>query len=484
MSLKINTNIASLTALRNLGLTDAKMQTSTERLSSGLRINSAGEDPAGMIISEGMRSQINGLNQAVRNAQDAINMSKTAEGALDEVQGLLRNLRALAVHSANTGAVDGNQLAANQNALRNAIDSINRIARNTTWGTKKLLDGSAGAAIGITRGDLVKSLHVGNSINNQIVRSGDVQITRVTAATQTSTGALATNFATVNDAVNPGVVVVNGVTIRAETGDTVSSLVAKINLQTGTTGVTASITGSGPFQVGLTHVKYGSNFNVNFSESGNILNGGASASGALGQNAVFNVTAPVEPSGTATQVFTGGQGPGVDGLTLTSSAGGKLNLTASGNANAPATTIGTLNVGTMRFQIGANADQMTSFMMPNIAPDQLGTSVAAGKSLATVDLTSQQGASEGIEIIDSAIQQLAMLRGDLGSFQANFLESTMRSLNVASENMTASESAIRDADIAKEMTEFTKVQILRQSGMAVLAQANQQSQQVLQLLQQ
>lgn len=483
MSLRINTNIASLNALRNLQTVDSRMQTVTTRLSTGLRINNAGEDPAGMVISEGMRSQINGIQQAVKNAQDAINMTKTAEGALDEVQGILRNLKALAVHSANTGVVDANQLRANQQAFRNAIDSINRIAEHTQWGTKKLLNGAAGTSVGITRDDLVSSIYLGNSIGGKIMADGPVSITRTTPATQATTGSLSRTFAATTTAVGSGNIVVNGTSITVTSSDTLSSLVAKINERSADTGVTASITGNGPYTVALTAIRYGSNSNIQFAESGNLLNGGTAVTAANGADGVYQVTTNVEGGGTATETFTGGQGPGVDGLTLTSLAGGRMTLTNFGNLTPGPVVIGAVKVGTMRFQIGANAEQSATFAMPSIAADRLGTSIYPGESLSTIDLTNQAGASQAIDIVDAAVNELAMLRGDLGSFQANFLESTMKSLGVAEENLAASESAIRDADMAREMTEFTKIQILRQSGMAVLAQANQSQQSVLSLLQ-
>lgn len=483
MSLKINTNISALTALRQLGNTEAKFQGTVNRLSTGLRITSGADDPAGLIISEGMRAQIQGLEQAMRNSQDAINMAKTAESALNEVARLLVNVRSLAVHSANTAVVDSNQLNANQTAFRNALASIDRIAQNTSWGDKKLLNGSAGTTVGITRNDLVQSLYLNSEVGGEVVRGGEISMTQVTAATQTTTGPLANTFASANTAVTPGTFVLNGITITADAGDTVSTIVDKINQHAGQTGVSASISGSGPVSVSLTSVKHGSRFPINYIESTSILNAGASVSPAVGSDAVYTVTVPVEPSGTSSEVFTGGSHPGEDGLTLTSQSGGKLVLTAAGNGTAVTTSVGALTAGTMRFQIGANADQSTTFSMPAIFAERLGTSAIPGENLSTIDLSTQQGAEDAMRIVDAAIKELSTLRGELGSFQSNFLESTMRSLAVAGENLTASESTIRDADMAKEMTEFTKIQILRQSGMAVLAQANQSSQSVLQLLQ-
>lgn len=483
MSLRINTNVSALTAMRHLAATDAMMSRSITRLSTGLKINSAGDDPAGLIISEGMRSTIKGIEQAIRNTQDGVNMVKTAEAAMDEVQTLLRDIRGLAVHSSNSAVVDATMLEANQTQIRSIIDSINRVAGQTAWGEKKLLNGASGVNVGVTQTGLVNSLFLGGEVDGETVRTGSVTIQRVTAATQTTTGAMATNFASATTAVNAGTFVINGQTFVVQTGETVGQVVAKINQMSSVTGVVADVVGTGPVQVRLTSSKYGSNFPINYMETSTILNGGNPATPAVGVDAEFDVTVPVEPSpDTATERFTGGRGPGVDGLTLSSPSGNRMVISPAGNATAAATVVGQVTVGSLRFQIGANADQAAFFSLPSVFADDLGTSVFAGESVATIDVTTQQGAQEAMRIVEAAIQQLAGSRGKLGSFQKDFLESTVRSLGVAQENMTASESQIRDADIAEEMTEFTKVQILRQSGISVLAQANQAPQSVLQLL--
>src|SRR5687768_9028689 len=167
-------------ALRNLDQTNTEVANSVGRLSTGLRINTAGDDPAGLIISEGMRAQLKGLEQAMRNSQDAINMSKTAEAALDEVQRLLRDIRGIAVHSANTAVVDAATLQANQTQIRSTLQSINRIAEHTQFGTKKLLDGTAGALANVTSTANVSSIYMGGTFNGQNVQSGPVTINRVT----------------------------------------------------------------------------------------------------------------------------------------------------------------------------------------------------------------------------------------------------------------------------------------------------------------
>jgi flagellin len=166
VSLRINTNIQAMTALRSLNQTSGDIQTAMQRLSTGLRVNSASDDPAGLIISETLRTQMRGIDQATRNAQDAINMTKTAEASLEEVQSLIRNMRSIAVHSANTAVVDSNMLRANQSQLRNGLQSINRIAEQTMWGTKKLLDGTAGSQANVTNASNVAGLSLGGMFAN------------------------------------------------------------------------------------------------------------------------------------------------------------------------------------------------------------------------------------------------------------------------------------------------------------------------------
>lgn len=481
MSLRINTNIAAMHALNNLNITNDQMQGSISRLSSGLRINSAADDPAGLIISEGMRAQIEGVKQAINNSQDAINMSKTAEAAMDEVQTLLRNIRGLAVSSANTAVADAATLQANQTQIRSTIQSIDRIAQQTQFGTKKLLDGTAGALANVTSTANVDSIYMGGTFAGQSVASGPITINRVTQGTEASVS-LGNTFASPNSIVpTAGSFVINGYSFTSSGTETLTSLAAKVNAMSSTTGVTAQITGSGPYSIGLTQTTYGSQHSINFFDPSNVLHNAASAN-STGVDAVFNVSATTT-AGVKTTLFTGGQGPSESGLSLTDTDGNKIVINQNGNASIAAPTqVGVLTAGSVRFQIGAYANQSVSFSMPTVFAQTLGTGVVPNGSIASLDVTTQTGAQNAISIIDAAITQLAQSRGDLGSFQKNFLESTSRSLSVANENLTASESQIRDADMAQEMTEYTRVQILQQSGMSVLAQANQMPQQILQLL--
>lgn len=485
MSLRINTNIPALTALRNLQTNATGYQQSISRLSSGMRINTAADDPAGLIISEGMRAQIAGINQAMRNSQDAINMSKTAEGALNEVQRLLNDMRALAVNSANTAVVDSNTLQANQSQIRSSIASINRIAEQTQFGTKKLLDGTAGVLANVTSSANVNSIYMGGTFAGESIASGPMTVTRVAAATRAQV-TLDRTFATANSVVGAnGSFVVNGYSFSTSSSDTLQSIVNKINAASNTTGVSADIVAAGPnVSIQLSQTTYGSQHKIDFFDATGLLNSTPSAQ-STGADAVYSVQATTNGNPPVrTALFTGGRGPNESGLKLTDTYGNSFTLTENGNTVGAATQIGMITEGQVRFQIGAFSDQSVSFGLPTVYANRLGVNSVPGDSIETLDVTTQTGAQNAMKIIDDAITQLARMRGELGSFQKNFLESTSRSLDIAKENLTATESSIRDADMAEEITSYTRMQILQQSGMSVLAQANQLPQQVLQLLRQ
>ncbi|MBV6457118.1 MAG: hypothetical protein HONBIEJF_00225 [Fimbriimonadaceae bacterium] len=471
-----------MTALRNLSVTEGMMAGTTQRLSSGLRINTAADDPAGLVISESMRAQLKGIDQAIRNSQDAINMSKTAEAALDEVQTLLKNIRALAVHSANSAVIDATQLQANQTQIRSTLQSIDRIGSTTSWGTKKLLDGTAGAMANVTRPSDVSSIYVGGTFNGVSVANGPITMTKTTQATRAAV-TLGNTFANGNAIVTAvGSFVINGYSFTSDGTETLNSIVGKVNEMSNITGVTATLVAVGAnVSVRLDSNEYGSQHGFNFFDPSNIIHNAASATGT-GVDGVFSVQLTTT-AGVTTATFTGGMGPKESGLRLRDSYGNTVLLTENGNAGlAAATQVGVMTAGNVRFQIGPNGNQSTQFSMPVIFANRLGSGAVAGKTLADLDVTTQQGAQDAMKIIDAAVTELAQRRGELGSFQANFLESTSRSLAVAEENLTASESQIRDADMAEEITAFTRLQILRESGMSILAQANQQPQGILNLL--
>ncbi len=473
-----------MNALRNLGVTDEQIGRSIERLSTGLRINHGADDPAGMIISENLQAQILGLDQAIRNSQDGINMSKTAEAALNEVASLLRNSRNLAVHAANTGVVDDAQLRADQQQIVSTIQSLNRIADTSAFSGKKLFDGTAGVIANVVNTSDISSIFIGSSFAGFNVASGSISDALVASASR-GTVTLDRTFATTASVVSAGTLVLNGYTVTTDGTDSVQTLVNKINTLSAQTGVLAQpYTADGSTVVQFTQATFGSHYQVNLYDTGSLLANSSTVTAVAGTDAVADVTL-MTANGPQTVTFTGGRGTLDSGLRLTDSGNNVVTLTEAGNSGLSALgeLIGALAAGSVTFQVGANVGEQLQLSLGDTHAQYLGTGVVTGRSFADIDLTSAQGAQDAMQIIDQAIEQISSLRGRLGSFQSDILESNVRTLGSAKENLSATESTIRDADMASEITQYTRLQILTQSGLSVLAQANQQPQAVLKLLQ-
>ncbi len=495
MGLYINTNVTALNALRNLNNVSNAVSSSIEKLSSGLRINRAADDPAGLIISESLRAQIDGLNQAISNSQDATNVIKTAEGGLTEVNSLLRNIRQLAVHASNTGVNDIVAVQADQTQITSAVASIDRIAQNTQFGTKHLLDGSSGITAAVVDTTDLGGIFIGGTFGGVTTQNGTVQVQVNTAATLAGiSGAALATYASINASISSvngtttgagGTVILNGQSISVVGSDTVQTLINKINNVAETTGVSAGlVTGNGSSAITLTQQNFGKNFIINESESATLL---AGTSGTLvsGLNATVTVVAWGLVNGATTTVvstFTGGRAATDSGLRVTDTYGNSLLLTTAGNLNPAAQTQATVTAGSLQFQVGGNAGQVVNATLGNIRTVNLGNTTISGKSLSLVDVTTATGSTQAITIADEAIAQVSQLRANLGAFQKNTLESTVRYLGVGVENLSASESQIRDTNVAAEVVNLTKNQILQQAGTSVLAQANSAPQQVLSLL--
>jgi flagellin len=385
--MRINHNISALNAWRNIGMVNSTMSKTLERLSSGLRINRAGDDAAGLAISEKMRGQIKGLEMAVKNSQDAISLIQTAEGALTEVHSILQRMRELSVQAAsdtNTN-VDRNQIQAELDQLKEEID---RIARTTEFNTQKLLDGSLESF----RGDVDAKVVTGGNI--------DLQLSAVSSAAVEGTYV---------------------VEVGQLNGNETSALDVKITLFTAG-GVQSTIATIGALSATLGNItfKWSNAFSINDF-------GGALPIGEVVDSAVARVEA--------------------------------MNTAAN----------------QLVFQIGSNEGHN---MLAGIDDMSAG---ALGITSTSLDVTTQNAAERTIMVIDGAIHKVSSQRAALGAVQ-NRLEHTISNLGVAEENLTAAESRIRDADMAKEMMQFTKQQILLQSANAMLAQANALPQNVLQLL--
>ncbi len=498
MGLSINTNISALDALFNLDRLNSAVSSSIEKLSSGSRINTAADDPSGLTISERLRAQVAGVGQAIANSQGAINLVKTAGGGLTEVSNLLLTIRQLAVHAANTGVNDQSAVHADQLQIDSAVASIERIATQTQFGGSTLLDGSAGTSAVVVNNATISGIHIGGSVNGVTTGSGDVHISVEDTATQAQvSGAGLATYASVNDLIENvngltdgagGTVVLNGQSVAVSGSDTVQTLIDRINDLAGTTGVVAGfVSGNGSGAITLTQETYGSNFGIQESESSPLLIGPGGTQ-VYGMNATVTALIPGIVNGALTSVvatFVGGRQPTDSGLRVTDGNGNSILLTEPGNSIifTSDVDVATLSAHNLQFHIGGNADQTVTQSFGNVRPTSLGTTVVDRQSLGTIDVTTAQGAQEAIQIADDAISQVSQLRADLGNFQSQTLSSTINYLGISHENLSASESAIRDTNVAQEVVNLTRSQILQQTSNFVLSQANQSPRQLLKLLQ-
>jgi flagellin len=460
--------------MNNLDMVTGELSQSENRLSTGMRINTAADDPSGLIESQSMDQELGGLSQALQNGQQAINYVKTADGALSEVNTLLNSAYSLAVAASNTATVTTAQAQADQQQLTSIASSISQIAAQTTYGSKHLLDGSAGVQSSVTAGGTVSSLNIGGSFGGTALSSSaTVTLNSVTAATQaTLTGA---SFATINSTVaNAGTFTLNGTTFTASTTTTAGDLINQINAASQSTGVTASYQGGA---IQFTSTAYGTGGKINLVDSAGVVATAAGSYSSTGTAATASVTI-----GGATSLFTGSL-DGNNGLTLEDADGNTFSLTVGGNASTstPA-AIGQVNVGSAQFQIGGEAGQTASLSLQNFSASNLGGGAVTGLNLSNLDLTSASGASDAMQVIEAAITQVSSARGSIGNFQTNVLQAQQSVLTTAQQNLTSSLSTIQDTNIASEMTRFTQLQILQQSGISILGQANQEPQQILSLI--
>ncbi len=414
----IQHNISAMNAHRQLTTNNSAVAKSLEKLSSGYRINRAGDDAAGLAISEKMRGQISGLKQASRNAQDGISLIQTAEGALNETHSILQRMRELSVQSAN-GTYDDkdrDQLNKEVSALKSEID---RISTSTEFNGKKLLDGSIGAG-SVTMAGWDKATLNTKTTNSKIAISD-----------------------------------VSGVSAKA--GTTVTIAAGTIDTTNGLTVTTADAATGESKTVELDMTKLVKN------TSDGTKNVAAGATFAAGESGVIDLSSV-------------GLGR-ISFVATDASASTVANVAKDMIAGTPtaAATAGAGAGNTVTFQIGANGteDQRVSLSVNNMS--------AAGIGVDTIDITSRDTANDAIATIDAAINTVSSTRADLGAVQ-NRMEHTINNLGVAKENLTASESRIRDVDMAEEMMSYTKNNILTQAAQAMLAQANTIPQGVLSLL--
>jgi flagellin len=470
MGLFVNTNLASISAQHNLLGSQNSINKAFQRLSSGLRINSAGDDAAGLAISERFTSQIRGLGQALRNANDATSLAQVAEGALAESVNILQRMRELAVQAANdvNTSDDRNALQQEVNQL---IDELTRIGDTTRFNGQKLLDGSFTDSF----------FQVGAFARETIrVRIRDARSQTVgRQATQTGT-AVTVNPLAAND------LFINGITIRATQAadDTVStsfatgSAIAKaaaINASTQFTGVTAKVlptdlTGAG-------RIAGGTLDNVNnIVINGQVIAGITVSPDDAGNTLVHAINEVSEKTGVIAALDANSH------LVLHAEDGRNIEVVAHGAGAAMtgvATQVKTASINLYsenQYTVSGNNEAFIGFANNALV------GVTANEAVTTVDVTTRFGANESILKLDRAIQQINSDRAELGAVE-NRVQSILSNLNNIVENSTAARSRIQDADFAQETANLTRAQILQQAGISVLSQANQQPQTVLGLLQ-
>ena len=468
----INTNVASLTAQRNLNSSQNALSTSLQRLSSGLRINSAKDDAAGLAISERFTAQIRGLNQAARNANDGISLAQTAEGALSQVSNNLQRIRELAVQSANASNSSTDR-AALQAETAQLIQEIDRVGSTTAFNGVKLLDGT------FTN----QNFQVGADAN-QTISISSISSSRTTAL-GASYSATTTSSAVNTTAISAGNVTINGVAIVDSVSDGVSTASATASAKAKATAINAT-SGTGVTATANATAVAGTSM-VTAALMGTItINGVTTASTTVGGGTLaadrIAITSAINAVSAATGVIATNTGADATGVTLAAADGRNVvhsftTLTAAATGvGAAATTLGTITLsstGTSGITAGGTVAIIGS--PTSASSTQTGTAVSA------LDISSVSGANTAITSIDAALATISSSRSSLGAYQNRFA-SVVANVQETSDNLTASRSRIQDADFAAETASLTRNQVLQQAGVAILAQANAVPNQVLALL--
>lgn len=475
---RINTNIPAMRAHRSLLAVNEAGQKNMERLASGLRINRAADSPASLVVSERMRGQISSLNQAIENSEVSVSLAQTTEGALTEINRVLVNMRQLAVHASNVGVNDPQMMEADQAELRNSIEMIERVAKDTQFGTKALLDGSKGAN-GVATGNGLYFVAAGENTKSSPTQGYEVTISRAgSQATRTGTTALTQEMIDAGEVLT---LTEGGRTVQMQTDKsmTVETVFNDLQRRATDAGLNLELSGDGNGILTVRHQDYG---------SGATFTVASSSAGVLSEtgNVPFHVDNGRDVAGEINGEEALGEGQLLKGRDGNSNTAG-ITVRYAGELAPPGEVAGNVTVtqNSLIFQIGPNEEQTSMLSLRDMKPTSLANGISNEsnyRSLADLNLTSFQGAQDAIRLIDKAIDETTSFRAGIGAFQTHTLESNLSYLRIAAENVTASESLIRDADFAKEMADFTRNQIVQQSAVSMLAQANNHPRSVLALL--
>lgn len=496
--MRINHNISALKANTQLQRTNTALEASIERLSSGYRINRAADDAAGMAISQKMKTQIRGLNQASRNASDGISVIQTAEGALSEIESMLQRMRELSVQAAN-----GTNTDEDRKAIQIEIDQLNaeidRISETTEFNTKNLLDGN------VDRKSYSNNSKVKLISQSDNVASKDYRVTVEEIGTKAYiTGSGIGDFPV--SAENAGTICINGQELQIQAGDSLSDVYAalrnlgdviNVDVFAGTVAddgsqETVELEAGAPLTFQARN--YGSGESVRiYSNNTNLLdllglssptlNPADTSTGddddetlkSYGTDAKITLNTEEESvaafTDTATYVAQGNK------VTITDKDGFEMELQVEEGAldtNEGIANITVLEEGPINLQVGANEYQTILVSIPEVSSVTLGTD--------GINIGTEAGASRAIGTLDDAINKVSSIRAKLGAYE-NRLDHAINNLDTTEENMTESLSRIEDVDMAEEMSNYTQKNVLAQAGTSMLAQANQQPQTVLSLLQ-
>lgn len=480
--MKINRNMSAVVANRQLLRTENKLSLSMGRLSSGYKINKAGDNPAGMAISSKMKAQIDGLNQAEANSDDGQSVLRIADGALNEVSNMLQRIRELSVQAAN-----GTNSYSDRQSIQDEIDQltqeVDRISTDTEYNKKTLLDGSANTRVYVsgTHKDTTKFARSATRIDfSEEVLPGDYTITVDEVAKEATYTLDMSNL--INDPnFDGGTVSINGVGIEYEKGMSVDDVYKQLMSVADEIGCKIEKDPNNAGVYNITADNKGSKETLTILMSDEM----AHKTGLDQQGAVQNAddkSYKLVASGTDAEIELK---DGFGSTVITNVEGNRVKITDKGGfsmdfllsddvQNGDTLTFDVTDVGAMTIQIGANQYQNMDVHIPEVSSESL--------YLDTVNVAVNGGADKAISTMDAAIAKLSAVRSGIGAY-TNRLEYASSSLAETQEDMTTAYSGLMDTDMASEMTEYTQQNILEQAAVSVLSQANDIPQQVLSLLQ-
>lgn len=472
-TMKINRNMSAVIASNQLHRTENKLSVTMERLSTGLKLNSAEDNPAGMAISNKMKAQIDALDKASDNSTDAISVMEIADGALNEVTSIIQRMRELSVQAAS-GIYTYDDKSAIQSEIAQLRDEVDRVSSNTEFNTKSLLDGSSDTRVytrkSVTAADGSVSQEMTYSDITRINISDEVdskhykvEVTEVAKQAQSSISGYPAGGIT-----EDGTISINGVSATIKAGTSEEDYLSQIHDLVEQAGANMEVNGN---SIDITSKRYGSSSQLDISISDELAN----ALGYTTQGDGYTDT----QTGTDAKVTTG------DGFThpivtsegnrvyISDDNGFKMDFLVDASADLAEYDIDVTDIGTMTIQIGANQYQEMDLRIPEVSAQSL--------YLDEIDVAVAGGAEKALGTLDDALSQVNSVRSRIGAFQ-NRLEYANASLDETSENMTSAYSTLTDTDMATEMTEYAAQNILNQAGISVLSQANDLPQQVLSLL--